>query len=243
MGEAPTMDRASEAPAAVAFQCAVSADLVRRALLVASSDETRFYLQGVHISPHPERGGYIVATNGAALICFHDPKAIVAGQAILMPDEALRGALKAQRGDRRPRLLLARTDRLVVAEVNYEEADEALAVPSPLALAAQFHQPVIEAAYPDWRKIVFPIQPDAPVPQVDARQLNLIGKALSEGKRSFVNLRSTGDTRTHTVWVFGQLKGGFGLLAASKDPGPATEQPAWLVFAEPAADSAPKAGA
>lgn len=50
----------------------VDAILFRAASEVQSNEETRYYLNGVYIHPHPETGVVLVATDGHRLICCHD---------------------------------------------------------------------------------------------------------------------------------------------------------------------------
>lgn len=38
-----------------------------------STEETRYYLNGVHVEPHPEKGIVMVATDGHTLAVAHDP--------------------------------------------------------------------------------------------------------------------------------------------------------------------------
>lgn len=50
----------------------VNARLFAAAAICISTDETRYYLTGVRIEPHPEKGALLVATDGHRLIVIHD---------------------------------------------------------------------------------------------------------------------------------------------------------------------------
>lgn len=63
---------------------------VRRA---AAEDDPRYYLDGVLIEPHPDKGAFLVATNGRAMLVAHDKKATAPRSAVIklelteIPDE------------------------------------------------------------------------------------------------------------------------------------------------------------
>lgn len=44
-----------------------------------STEETRYYLKGVYIHPHPVQGAVLVATNGHIMAILHDPAGIASG--------------------------------------------------------------------------------------------------------------------------------------------------------------------
>ncbi|WP_024517000.1 hypothetical protein [Bradyrhizobium sp. Tv2a-2] len=49
-----------------------NANLFRIAFACASGEETRYYLQGVFVEPHPWRGVTLTATDGTRLVSIHD---------------------------------------------------------------------------------------------------------------------------------------------------------------------------
>lgn len=46
--------------------------------LFAAENDVRYYLCGVYIEPHPEKGAVIVATNGHIIGIIHDPEGFCA---------------------------------------------------------------------------------------------------------------------------------------------------------------------
>lgn len=54
-------------------QCKVSASAFAAVMLAVSTEETRYYLNGVLIEPNPAGGVNVVATNGHILIAIHEP--------------------------------------------------------------------------------------------------------------------------------------------------------------------------
>lgn len=226
------------------FQCAISADVARRALLAVSTDETRYYLQGLHVSPHPEGGAYVVGTDGHVLLIFHDKDATVSGSAIIAPDEHIREELTT--GGARARVLFARKDRLYVAEVGHDSADALFEAPAGKATAAQYVHATIDGKFPDWRKVFQPVEAGHPLPIIDARLLNRMAKALSFSRPSRqLLLRPTGpDATKHPVWAFGEINYGCGVIMGCTRPsGRLDAPPSWLGEIAPPETPAPPDGA
>lgn len=192
------------------FECVVSADLVRRALFGVSTEETRYYLDGVHVSPSPQGGAVLTATDGHLLITLHDPGGIVSGEGILSLTKQMKAALKVSGVLLEKRLLLARADRgsgraFVVDVATNGDGDDysphvaARAIfdePDKRVVCAQFGPVLIDGQFPDWRHILpAKMRPDAPVPVLDPAQLARIAKALSPShkmRRTLV-LTATGE--------------------------------------------------
>lgn len=64
------------------------ADLFHIAYGFTSHDETRFYLWGVFIEPHPEQGVLMVATDGHRLIVIHDEDGFAKDKIIVRMDKS-----------------------------------------------------------------------------------------------------------------------------------------------------------
>lgn len=222
-----------------AFQCVVSADLVRRALLVATTEQTRFYLRGVHISPAPKGGAYVVGTDSHALAIFHDPEASITGEAILLPDERFSEALTPERGEAGKRLLLARKDRLFVTAEPRERAEALLDAPNNKVLAAQYRETSIDGTYPNWRKTFRPVDPAGVVPALDVQKLKRLARALAgDGSARPLTFKPTGPTHESPVWAIGSFANGVGVIMGMSAGGAVrSELPAWISGEMPAPPS------
>lgn len=66
-------------------------------LPLLGAEETRYYLGGFSIEPHPAGGALIVATEGHAMGVFYDVNAIVDRAVLWQPSRALRGACGSYR--------------------------------------------------------------------------------------------------------------------------------------------------
>ncbi|WP_339774276.1 hypothetical protein [uncultured Thalassospira sp.] len=70
----PTNDKI-ESPNPETRRITVQAKYFLAAWQFTSTDDTRYYLGGVHIEPHPDGGALLVATNGHILCAIHDETA------------------------------------------------------------------------------------------------------------------------------------------------------------------------
>lgn len=75
------------------FTIALDANILRAALICTSTEETRYYLQGVSIEPNP-RDLRVVSTDGHRLFCARVTDAATVPEKFLIPRDALARALK-----------------------------------------------------------------------------------------------------------------------------------------------------
>lgn len=189
------------------FECVVSADLFRRALMGISTEETRYYLNGVHVAAAPEGGAVLAATNGSFLIAIRDRDAHVKGSGIVQLTKAMVAALKTPRGLTGSRLLAikgsqtkAPDQRGFVVDVEgdkdvpYAVARKILDAPDYRVQSAQHGHVLIDGTFPNWRQVI-PDTADltAPIQPLDLIYLARIGEALSASKHTRqVHLTSCG---------------------------------------------------
>lgn len=182
------------------FKCVVSADLFRRVALARSDESIRYYLKGVYITPHAERGALLVATNGHWLVVIHDQDAIVEGSAIVSLNKQLMAALKSSRDDigskwghKTQRVVVVKDDKamIVLSGLKHEvdgnpveprqEAFDVVDNPDRHVVGAQFAETTIDGTFPDWTRVVpKDVKPDNPFPVIDQKYLALASKAISE---------------------------------------------------------------
>lgn len=227
------------------FECAVSADLFRRVMLGVSTDECRYYLNGVHVSPCDEGGAVLTATDGHLLISMHDPDAICTGNGIVQINKALKAALKASGVMIKQRLLVVRevtaAHRAFVVDVNgktasdpeYSPYAEALAVldaPDSRVIAAQFGACTIDGTFPDWRRVIpAKLRPDAPVPSLDHALVARVAEAVCLGKSRKVRLTASGDNPSADpvfVTSFDKVLAAFAVVMPIRDDA-ASSVPSW----------------
>lgn len=114
--------------------CEARATFVAAASLFVSKEETRYYLNGVCIEPHPEQGVLIVATDGHRMAILHDEEGHTNGRWICPLPKEIKAAAK---GHRRIRF---EDDRAVLVDDETRLIDCAA--------------PAIDGTFPDWRIVL-----------------------------------------------------------------------------------------
>jgi hypothetical protein len=120
-----------------------SADLFRIAFTCTSNEETRYYLRGVFVEPHPQGGVTLTATDGHRLVCIRDEKGHADESAILNLKDGLK-ACRSKRNETRV-VIVDGADARIVAE--YENASGSL----PIAAAYGVR---IDGSFPDYRRVI-----------------------------------------------------------------------------------------
>lgn len=118
IGQAPADDAAPAAskPAAAAKHLVdVDAVLFRAASEVRSFEEVRYYLNGVYVHPHPEKGVLLVGTDGHRMMVVHDESGSCQKPAIVKAaPKALQGVKVPKEPEPRQRLVVAEDRHLIV---------------------------------------------------------------------------------------------------------------------------------
>jgi len=228
------------------FECVVSADLFRRAMLAVSTEETRYYLNGVHVSPAPEGGAILCATNGYMLIATHDPDAYIQGEGIVMLSKPMKAALKVSGIMLETRLLIARTEksggRAFVVDMPTRGADddysaqlaarELFDAPDKRVKAAQFGPICIDGKFPDWRRIIPKgLAPAGAIPPVSQALLARAADALCIGaKNRQVRLTANEDSAGPVFMTAAHTPGiaGFALIMPLHDDSKPAAVPEWV---------------
>ncbi len=119
----------------------VDAILFRAANEFTSDEDARYYLQGVYVQPHPEKGALLTATDGYRLICIHDENGQCSEAAIVVVEgKAFNGVkVNKKKPDERPRLKLDAAGHVVLG--TYRSLESA----------------IIDATYPDYARVLKPV--------------------------------------------------------------------------------------
>jgi hypothetical protein len=125
-------------PPAITPNIKVSAVMFAAATICVSREETRYYLGGVYIHPHPEKGALLVATDGHRLVVIHDEAGACATPAIVKADkEALHSLTRVKEDD----ALLVDSAGIVAIPGFYVGAKPA----------------VIDGTFPDYARVIRPV--------------------------------------------------------------------------------------
>lgn len=135
----------------------VQADLFRRAAVaVADPKSGSPHFEGVFIERHPIAGAVLVATDRHRMIVAHDPEGEASETgAIIRVDKALLKACAPGRKDP-PRHIVCSTEHglAVVDTACRDDAADALASLSSPRAIHRVAAPLIDATYPNWRRVV-----------------------------------------------------------------------------------------
>jgi len=132
----------------------VDANLFRLVYATVSRDDTRYYLNGVSIEPHPEQGAIMVSTDGHRMLIAHDEDGHCEEKIIVkLPNYALPLC--------KHKTMFGSSRRL---EIDHEEKGQAkivLVKPSREEGGAPEYEDLISCynvlisgSFPDWRRVV-----------------------------------------------------------------------------------------
>lgn len=186
----------------------VSANLFRAAAECVSTEETRYYLNGVYVSSHPKKGVLLVATDGHRLMCVHDEdgkcnKAQIVGLEAKHIDAKSLKAMRVAMPGEEPRLTV--------------DSDGIATFGTFRSLKSC----IIDGVYPDWPRVVAPVLAKAKEGKFSPATVNQ--KYLSAFGKIAVMLSRDGDPNapfrviSHTdadplLIRFGSCDNAFGVL-------------------------------
>lgn len=138
----------------------VDANLFRLVYTAVSTEETRYYLNGVHIEPHSDGGAILVSTDGQRMIVAHDPDGECSESVIVRLPQFVRAQCKTPRffgGSRILEINPTDTGSATLKEITpgRKEEDE----PKIETLLTAYGV-IIDGTFPDWRRVI-PSKPDA----------------------------------------------------------------------------------
>lgn len=123
----------------------VSARMFHAAMVCVSTEDVRYYINGVHIEPHPDKGAVLVATDGHRMLVCHDEDARC-DRSVIVRVQGKEGRALSE--------ALARASR---AEDVRLTVDEAGVVTVPGGFRAT-ENTLIDGTFPEWPKVVRPIR-------------------------------------------------------------------------------------
>ncbi|MCH4543171.1 DNA polymerase III subunit beta family protein [Ochrobactrum sp. A-1] len=157
----------------------VNARLFRAAYNCVSTEETRYYLNGVQIERHPVKGVFLVATDGRRMVVIHDESGSIEGDSrIVRLDKVALTACKAGKGEAKDRILVVSGANATVTSYDDLPVHAAYGV-------------VIDGTFPDWRRIARPNLSSVGAAAYNPKHLADFGKVadeLSEGKNTAISI-------------------------------------------------------
>lgn len=129
----------------------VRADLLKMVLPFVSSEETRYYLHGVHIEPAPDHGALMVATDGHRLAVAYDKGARIDGNFICR----FSGRLRRKAAEVNDCHVVFHQDCVTLIDgEDLGTLDKHGPVSLPTLAQAMERIPPIDGTYPDWRRTI-----------------------------------------------------------------------------------------
>lgn len=225
----------------------ISGEYARLIQPFVSKEETRYYLNGFHVEPHPEKGVFIVATDGHRLGCFYDKNGTCDRPAIV----SLNRFTLAQLAPQKKKGALARF--LIVdlpenghafssARANVYEGNASQ--PDGLFVAAQ-GECIIDGTFPDWRRVLkFPDAKLPPAsPTFNAAYVAAFSLPRSLDAKGPRTIRFFARNEADPTIVFTGRDDFFGVLMPMRSDVPTAEMsmPTWFAPAPAIAAAAPEA--
>jgi hypothetical protein len=188
----------------------VCADLLARAHNCASTEATRYYLNGVHVEPCSEGGVLLVATNGRVLVAIRDPKGSINGgaSAIVSPSKKVLAACR-KKSTKVRRVLIANSRLSLVEEPSSVELQIPFSVcdfQDKSVIEFQWRDVLIDGTFPNWYENIItemmrPISECAPQSGFNIDELSKLKNALSAPYLAN-SMSVLGIDKTKAAWVF-----------------------------------------
>jgi len=131
----------------------INADLFRAVYVAVSKEETRYYLQGVYIEPHPVKGVLLTATDGSRLLNAWDEHGSVDAPMIVRLTPDLLKACKQRTVAHRAHV--SRLVHIVDGTARIVDADMT-------AVALGVNDCRVDGAFPKWRNVLPRIDANTP---------------------------------------------------------------------------------
>ena len=145
-----------------------NANLYRIATMCMSKEETRYYLCGVFVEPHPVKGVTLTATDGHKLLVIHDESGRADESAIVRLDVKL---CKATRGMVREVQVETGSSEAAFAEALKGYTDDE----TNFQKVAAAYSVRVDGSFPDYRHVIPKAYGDAPAPAFAS--IHLLGMA------------------------------------------------------------------
>ncbi|OSQ34293.1 hypothetical protein, partial [Thalassospira sp. MCCC 1A01428] len=215
-----------------------------------STDESRHFLRGVHVEPHPDGGALLVATNGHIICAVHDETAKIGdGESwICFAPQSIRTALNKR--DAGHLHFVGNSAYVTTQDWTKRQGatGQSPAIPTEHHIAVSWAPP-IDATYPQWRKAL-PATHTTPTGEIAINGDNIVRltkavKMVADYKQSPILNWFTPATPGHPVIVRTEINDRlFAAIMPMRGRDNNTAYPAWLPEPEtakpaPANDSTP----
>lgn len=214
----------------------VDAKKFAAAALFRSKEETRYYLNGVYIEPHPDGGVIMVATNGHQMAVIHDESGEANAPFICKASQQFYTACAKKPAD-----VLKRPGQIHfvghVANLVCEGFDGDPSIIGDCHIEVEY-APDIDGTYPDWRRVLPTIDTQPTIPDlvgpyfgINAEYVTDFAKALKilTGVKSAKIITMTVQDRGAPIAITSETCREFlGVLMPAREASERPTLPAWL---------------
>lgn len=215
------------------------------ALQFISTEETRYYLNGVFIEPHPDGGVIMAASDGHLLAAVRDKSAYITGDGgwiCPVPKGPFTTALKRKTAGTLHFVgsSVYLTDAILGQDATSPEFDPTKITAQHNAIA--YAKPV-DGTFPDWRRLIPSATPDTSTRIVlNGKHFDQFTKAvaaLAEDGTPELSIAMPRDMQSPIVIQSGRATDFFGLVMPMREQQKAEPTPDWLNRPEPDAKPEP----
>lgn len=129
----------------------VNANLFRLAYTCVSKEETRYYLNGVFVQPHPVKGAFLVSTDGHRLLCIYDKDAIAPRAEIIQLDATALKVCKPGKGEVRREIHIVDSRAEIGPVIHDHYKGKACEKFTPTVLVQKC---IVDGTFPDWQRVI-----------------------------------------------------------------------------------------
>lgn len=204
-----------------------------------SSEETRYYLNGVYIEPHPDGGVIMAASDGHVLAAVRDKTAHISGDGgwiCSVPKGPFITALKRKSAGTLHFVdsSVYLTDAILGQDATDPEFDPTIITAQHNAIA--YARPV-DGTFPEWRRLIPSAKADASTRIVlNGKHFDRFNKAvaaLAEDGTPELSIAMPRDMQSPIVIQSGRAKDFFGLVMPMREQEKAEPNPEWLNMPTP----------
>lgn len=195
----------------------VNARLFRAAYNCVSTEQTRYYLNGVFIEKHPTEGVLLVATDGHRLIVVHDASGSIEGASqIVKLDKTALGICKAGRGEAGDRRLVIDGTNATIENFAGQPVGAAYGV-------------IIDGTFPDWSRVAKPSFDETAPAFYKPKYLKAFGDAADElAERKGVAISLAGSSDGPALVRFSGVSIAYGVIMPVRGDSDALEIPTFM---------------
>lgn len=209
-----------------------------------SKEETRYYLKGIHIAPHPHGGAVIVATDGHTLGAIHDLNGVCEESVIVSLDANTLKACRNKKG-REPLLFVCADEkspnkgvaavynalRYVDGQGKKQDHVPASFWPAPAECDVLQGGALINGTFPDWSRVIPQVSEEDAKPErvaFNPAYMSKFAKVSDSRTPKIALIQPNSSSSAPMIVRVDGVPEFIGVLMPARDAGPTRDRPEWL---------------